>query len=209
MKCEDFSGHIGRWEKEGELSREELDGLSRHAGSCPSCRIRYANILPLVERKGILQESSTGQIPVPDIASRVMARIGERQPVSLSGKRGRIFPAGWIAAAAGVVFVVLAGLTLLPRYLGSGGEYVTVRFIIDHPSAGSVSLAGDFSGWNPEMHLLEKKAPDGPWEIRVRLKKGGLYTYNFVIDGTEWIPDPNAPFQVKDGLGGESSLLQL
>ncbi len=35
----------------------------------------------------------------------------------------------------------------------------------------------------------------------------GLHHYVFVIDGTDWRPDPNAASQVEDGFGQQNSVL--
>ena len=84
-----------------------------------------------------------------------------------------------------------------------------VRFVLDLPEARSVSLVGDFTEWKSDRYRLSRKNEEGRWEVRVRLRKNRVYTYNFVIDGEEWIPDPLAPYRVEDGFGGENSLLQL
>ena len=68
---------------------------------------------------------------------------------------------------------------------------------------------GDFTDWESSKITLKDPDGDGVWEAEVKLKKGDVYSYNFVIDGEEWIPDPNSLTQVDDGFGGKSSLLSL
>lgn len=92
---------------------------------------------------------------------------------------------------------------------GEPGEYVEVHFTLTAPEAEQVALAGDFTGWETSKLVLEDSDGDGVWEARIKLEKGKVYEYNFIIDGEEWIPDPNALMQVDDGFGGESSLLTL
>ena len=49
----------------------------------------------------------------------------------------------------------------------------------------------------------------GTWEITIPLRKGSMYTYDFLVDGQRWIPDPGSRTQVDDGFGGLSSVLRL
>ena len=57
----------------------------------------------------------------------------------------------------------------------------SVNFICNAPQAQSVSLVGDFNGWNQFSHLM-RKAPDGAWFISVELKHGH-HRYAFLVDG--------------------------
>jgi hypothetical protein len=50
---------------------------------------------------------------------------------------------------------------------------------------------------------------DGVWQVDVRLKRDSINTYNFVIDGKQWIADPRSQAQVDDGFGGKTSVLRL
>ena len=84
---------------------------------------------------------------------------------------------------------------------------VLVTFSLAAPEAESVALVGDFNDWNPESSKMIRTK--GNWEIKVKLKKEQVYTYNYVINGQEWITDPNSLLNVDDGFGGESSILKL
>ena len=86
---------------------------------------------------------------------------------------------------------------------------VVVRFELVAPEAGSVSLVGDFNDWDDERHMLRDRDQDGVWEIEVPLQRGNVYTYNFLINGNEWIPDPSAVNHIEDPFGGEKSVLNL
>src|SRR5436190_582301 len=47
------------------------------------------------------------------------------------------------------------------------------------PNADSVSVVGDFNGWNPGSHPLESRGPSGIWEGFVpRAGKGTKYKYH-------------------------------
>ncbi len=72
----------------------------------------------------------------------------------------------------------------------------------------SVHLAGSFNSWNPKDPNYEMKDPDGDgtYEITIYLEPG-RYSYKFVINGTIWVPDPNAEEYEPDGFGGKNSVI--
>ncbi len=80
----------------------------------------------------------------------------------------------------------------------------TVRFRIHAPGAATVSVAGDFNGWDRERHPL-RDAGGGWWELSIPIRPGS-HQYAYVIDG-EWITPPNAEITVEDGFGGRNGLL--
>ncbi len=127
-------------------------------------------------------------------------------------------------AAACVVVVAMAGLfRLAPERIvevpvaapsvqtasfGSGPEpKVFVRLVLSQPSAQSVSVAGDFNGWNPAKTKLER-ADGGMWTVTLPLKPG-RYEYMFVIDGKQWVPDPLATEEAIDGFGAQNAVLDV
>ena len=83
---------------------------------------------------------------------------------------------------------------------------VTFRF---HPAGSprSVSLAGDFNGWNATTMPL-RRGGDGDWSGTVRLKEG-RHLYKFVVDGSTWLADPRNAAREPDGQGGFNSVLGL
>lgn len=80
------------------------------------------------------------------------------------------------------------------------------RFVLVAPGASSVHLTGDFMAWNREGIVLADPRGTGVWTADVPLPPG-VYQYTFVIDGTEWVPDPRAVSQVDDGFGQLNSVL--
>ena len=81
-------------------------------------------------------------------------------------------------------------------------DTVYVHFEIAAPNAQNVKLAGDFSGWQPQVNLA--KNPDGTWSATVPVAVG-VHRYQFVVDST-WIADP-AVGGVDDGFGGRNSVM--
>ncbi len=57
----------------------------------------------------------------------------------------------------------------------------------------SVHLAGEFNGWDMQATPMSDEDGDGLWRIWYPLRSGRRYEYKFVIDGSQWVTDPNAP----------------
>jgi len=92
-----------------------------------------------------------------------------------------------------------------PTIAGTG-DLKEVTFEYDDPNAGEVSVAGEFNGWDPAAHPLEKGG-DGVWRATLEIEPG-TYEYKFVVDGT-WVEDPANPETVSDPYGGKNSVLMV
>ena len=108
-----------------------------------------------------------------------------------------IRPIYGLAAAAIIAFVML----LPQRERSKATPQIFVEFKLDAPGAQNVSLAGDFTQWQP-THTL-KRTNNGVWTIVVPLNPG-VHDYAFVVDGERWVSDPAAP-AIEDGFGGMNS----
>src|SRR5512142_1273277 len=64
-----------------------------------------------------------------------------------------------------------------------------VNFVCVAPGAKTVQLSGDFNGWNPVSHPMQKQ-PNGAWFLQVQLHHGH-HQYRFLVDGTPML-DPQA-----------------
>jgi hypothetical protein len=128
------------------------------------------------------------------------------------------------AAAACVAIVAVAGLmTVMPKQVvevpvatvpaqtiavGTTQQpTVFVRLVLLQPGAQSVSVAGDFNGWDPAQTKLER-SDGGVWTATIPLKPG-RYQYMFVIDGKQWIADPLAAEEATDGFGAQNAVLDV
>ncbi len=59
------------------------------------------------------------------------------------------------------------------------GSVEGVNFAVWAPNALSVSVIGDFNGWNPRRHAMRKHIPSGFWELFVPgLQAGDLYKFH-------------------------------
>ncbi len=113
---------------------------------------------------------------------------------------------GWRGdVAPGAATAATAAPALKPAATGgttAGAEGVT---FVWKGEGGSVSLAGEFNGWNTSADPLKKQA-DGSWTLTKKLEPG-RYMYKFVVDGTNWKEDPTAKESADDGYGGKNSVV--
>ena len=84
------------------------------------------------------------------------------------------------------------------------------EFRLDGPDAQSVGLVGEFNDWKGQAMTRDK---DGIWTITISLSPR-TYGYKFLVNGSEWIIDPqttlrkqvngieNSAVEVLDGFGG-------
>ncbi len=81
-----------------------------------------------------------------------------------------------------------------------------VNFICHAPQAKSVSLVGDFNGWNPAANRM-KQMPDRSWLLTVELKHGH-HRYAFLVDGVLTL-DPHAQGITRNDKGERVSLVPV
>jgi len=201
MQCADVQDQIHRWEQTGLLSAQEYQALEEHLAQCSSCHARHGSLQSLLRRDAL--GTPAAGVKAPDLSDQIMARVNRRvAPRSPFLRLPYLLP----AAAA---FLFLAFSPLLLRLADPGDQLVTVRFVLEAPSAQSVAVSGNFGQWSAEG-ITMTRSPDGrSWETTLRLRPSLDYQYNFVIDGSHWIPDPNAAVSIDDGFGGKVSLLDL
>jgi 1,4-alpha-glucan branching enzyme len=81
-----------------------------------------------------------------------------------------------------------------------------VDFFCRASQAKSVSLIGDFNGWQPAAHPMTRM-PDGGWVIRMELPHGH-HQYLFLVDGKPTL-DPNAMGKVHNERNEMVSLIAI
>ena len=77
---------------------------------------------------------------------------------------------------------------------------------------GSVHVAGEFNGWPGTIAAggyAMTYVPKKNLYYAKHTLNNGTYQYKFVIDETNWVPDPANPVKVPDGFGGSNSVLTL
>ncbi len=72
-----------------------------------------------------------------------------------------------------------------------------INFYYARPDATSVSLIGDFNGWNPNSLPMQRRV-DGWWSIQVPLTHGH-HQYLFLVDGTPTLDPQSAGTVQVDG----------
>ncbi|MFZ5516637.1 MAG: alpha-amylase family glycosyl hydrolase [Candidatus Zhuqueibacterota bacterium] len=73
-------------------------------------------------------------------------------------------------------------------------------------SIESVSVVGEFNGWNPGVNPMTNFNRDDEWSAWIDLDPGE-YEYKFVVNGKHWIPDPANPARIADGWNGFNSIM--
>lgn len=81
-----------------------------------------------------------------------------------------------------------------------------VQFVFVAPAAASVSIVGDFNGWDPAATPLRARGGSGVWEVDVPLTPG-RHVYSFIVDGRQWHPDPLAPRAPESDVDAPSSVV--
>jgi hypothetical protein len=80
------------------------------------------------------------------------------------------------------------------------------EFRMEAPSAKSVKLAGDFTGWE-QSPLDLVQSYDGTWFTIVPLLPG-TYSYRFIVDG-QWLDDPHCGSHVPNPFGSEDAVMNV
>jgi len=73
-------------------------------------------------------------------------------------------------------------------------------------SANQINLAGEFNNWDIESIPL-KRQKGGEFSASVDLKQGREYEFKYVIDGKEWINEPEADMFVTNVFLSENSVV--
>ncbi len=115
-------------------------------------------------------------------------------PFTSGDDENRIFDAGRVDDAA----VADAGLGCSAEFRLGGYE-----------NAGAVYVTGSFTDWAPDpgsgAHVMSLQG--NVWTATVPLDPG-VHLYKFIVDGSNWISDPDNPSCVDDGFGGCNSVYE-
>jgi serine protease AprX len=81
-------------------------------------------------------------------------------------------------------------------------------FVFHDDDAESVSIAGDFNGWNDSVTPLMRTA-SGLWSTKIVAPQVGRLEYKFIVNGRRWIEDPANGMKAPDNHGGLNSVLVI
>lgn len=81
-----------------------------------------------------------------------------------------------------------------------------VEFVFVAPAAKNVALVGDFNGWDATATPMRRTDGRTTWSASVPLA-AGRHVYAFVIDGSDWVTDPQAPLSPEQWFGQRNSVV--
>ena len=150
---------------------------------------------------GVVRAAATQRLD--DVASPEVRRWALRPSAAIAA--GLMF----VALGSGITYAVMRPApTTSPSLVASdtsSRDKAPVRFSLVAPSAVTVTLVGDFNGWNPTALPMRRSASGDTWEVEIGLAPG-RYTYAFVVDG-HLARDPSAAESAHDDFGAPSSVL--
>lgn len=145
------------------------------------------------------------------LAPHYTGRPGWRRAVewAVRPRNVRISPLAGLAAAAALAFFLVWPLSEPAAPNGpaatSAAATVYVEFRVEVLGARSVAVAGDFTEWSPRYELQDPDG-DGVWTGRVPVRPG-VHEYMFVVDGSDWVTDPDAERYADDGFGNRNAVM--
>jgi Carbohydrate-binding module 48 (Isoamylase N-terminal domain) len=81
-----------------------------------------------------------------------------------------------------------------------------VQLVLRAPAARSVSVVGDFNGWDARANTMTRDPASGLWSHTVALRPG-RHVYAFVVDDSVWMRDPRSPEAMDEDFGRPGSVL--
>ena len=210
-----------------ELTPDERVAFLQAVDADPALRRRWLNLelvvaeaaqLPrIVPSATFLSQLKTRTAPIPPsiwMRLRAAVTIPRKLEWNLAGAMAVACLA--VVVLAGVVQMMPERIVEVPvvvppaqtaSFASATEPKVFVRLVLLQPDAQSVSVAGDFNGWDPAQTKLERM-DGGMWTVTLPLKPG-RYEYMFVIDGQQWIADPLAAEDAGDGFGSKNAVLDV
>lgn len=160
---------------------------------------------------GALREAEPGEDRARDALVQAL-RAEARRP--RMPHRGTIAPWGMGLAAAAVAFAVGLGTgrsmgrrsPSAESVVGSDSTRKRVEFVFVAPTARNVSVVGDFNGWDATATPMRRTDGRTTWSVSVPLA-AGRHVYAFVVDGNDWVTDPQAPLSPEQWFGQRNSVV--
>jgi len=217
MECQEIKKLLNPY-LDGILDKETSSLVKEHITHCSDCRKAYLELKEIISGLNLLAEQSQR---IPDsLQQNIMNKIMQQEVQIETNwmdklKKGLSFPrisfriAGTaVAATAAMFFLAFTFIFNAPTTSPLCSAEVQFSLALGDRENHVVAIAGDFNDWNHESNLLDDSDKDGVWTGTLTLEPG-RYKYMFVLDGKEWVPDPNALRYVKDGFGNRNSILEI
>jgi len=216
MDCKQWKEELRKWLEE-EWSIEGStpvvsSHLREHTEQCSECAAILEGALLFIEGKKLQKQAPAG------LSDRLEEHFEEYLNKKWIFKKAVYKKAGlqrwsvpkWLAIpAASAVMAILVIILIFTFLRPNEHGTVIVHLFLEAPGASEVSVVGDWNVWDPRANRLTDADGDGIWEIQIKLRQGEEYQYQFIINGTRWVPDPRSPLQIEDGFGGINSILQI
>ena len=198
------------------LQAETLQEVEEHLKSYPACREEYIGLKKVVTSLNCLPRVSPPQYFTKSIMSRILEDKIQVHTYWVDHlKRWTFAPRFSFRLARGialttVVIVFFAFIFIFNQPDISPECLAEVQFTLrlSEGKFQTVALAGDFNQWNSQSNPLENPDGDDTWTTTLKLAPG-RYEYMFILDGKEWIPDPNSNRFVRDGFGNKNAVLEI
>ncbi len=79
---------------------------------------------------------------------------------------------------------------------------------IDNAAAESISVVGDWNGWNAEEHRLTPRK-DGSYSTTLSLEAGKRYRFRYLTNQQQWLNDDHADELVPNRFGGHDCVVAV
>ena len=97
---------------------------------------------------------------------------------------------------------------IIKEFFTRDGEIV-VKVTFSLPNtiwADSVSLVGDFNGWDRTKHPLSHNRR-GEWSTDIELEASRVYQFRYICDNERWMSDDNADAYIRNPRGSGNSVV--
>jgi len=86
-------------------------------------------------------------------------------------------------------------------------DYCKVKFTLNSVDAERVEIYGLNNDWQHALKMKKKK--DGSFSADINLPKESSHEFKYLLDGQNWINDPESNTVIPNVYGGSNSLLSL
>ena len=86
-------------------------------------------------------------------------------------------------------------------------DYCKVKFVVEQKEAESVKILGLNNDWKTPIDMTRKK--DGIFTCDVTLPKDLQHQFRYLVNGSEWINEPEADAYHPNGFGTDNSVIVL
>jgi len=97
---------------------------------------------------------------------------------------------------------------MLKKNYTATGKKCRVTFHYPDSSVTSVALAGEFNGWSATDTPM-KQLKNGEFSVTLTLDVGRDYAFRYVLDGQQWVNEPEADCYVGNEFGEENSVVAV